>query len=256
MMFSDRDRKLFFLLGQFRVMTLKQIQEYAFDGASRPIVQRRLGLFRKRGVLRSIQSSRYGQLAWTLCSETARGLDLEPRAFVRNPNLYCIEHDLILTEIGLNWHRRGLIDKWKPAIFFEIETKGKGLDNWNHIPDAAITGKLADGERERSYVEYENSLKTKKDLMWALYFYSQYHIDRVYYFWRNRSIPKIMWDNRHEIESKNSRIWIADKSIEEGMPDTFTCLLTREKLDLKDFNDPPTNPATQSDTRNNTEGVL
>ena len=245
MMFTERDRKLFHLLGQVRLMTLKQIQEYVFAGASRSIVQRRLGLFRKRSVLRSVQSSRYGQLAWTLCAETARAIDVDPRAFTRNPNLYCIEHDLMLSEIALHWLRHGVIDNWKAAIHFEIENSGRNSAKAPHIPDAQVWSSQFSGY---TFIEYENSLKTRVDLRRVLRHYNESFFDQVFYFWRNQSVANLLRNARDLRKRENHHIWLADHSIEAGIPNSFTCLITGEKLDLKISAEIDTAPVAQPDS--------
>ncbi len=241
MMFTERDRKLFQLLGQFRIMTLKQIQEHVFSGASRSIVQRRLGLFRRRGVLRSVQSSRYGELAWTLVSDTARAIDLDPRAFSRNPNLYCIEHDLILSEIGLHWMRLGILDRWTPAIFFELEQSGRNAARRDHIPDARVQGSLFQGLH--NYVEYENSFKTRSELRRVIRQYNNFGFEQIFYFWRNESVARIIREIEGLKQQHRHRIWVADHSIENGIPDSFNCVITGEKLDLKILSEAGPNPA-------------
>ena len=246
MMFTERDRKLFHLLGQVRLMTLKQIQNYVFCGASRSIVQRRLGLFRKRSVLRSVQSSRYGQLAWTLVAETARAIDLDPRAFSRNPNLYCIEHDLMLSEIALHWIRLGLVDKWKAAIHFEIEESGRNSAKLVHIPDAQVWGTQFLG---LTYVEYENSYKTRLDLRRVVHHYNRSYVGQVFYFWRNESVARIIRDISNLEKYKDHHIWIADRSIEEGIPDSFTCIITGQILDLKISGKSATAPVAHLDSQ-------
>lgn len=216
-----RDEKVLKLLGLFHVMTVKQVQEAAFEGRSEILAYKRLAKLRSAELVRSFPFGISGQSAWSLTAEGARSAGFDEKVFRRPPNRNTVQHDLIVADIGLKLLQRDLVHSWIGA--HEL-CRNSFFQRYNlRIPDATFELVNTNNSRQLSALEIENTTKDNRRLKdFAGDYAGNSMVSDVFIFWRSRGLR----DRLHKIAFERTKgatsslaptFWFSEKSLNEGL---------------------------------------